>query len=350
MAELLSTFNHSRFQPGTAGGFYESYFQRANHPTRPLAFWIRYTIFCPKGRPNDAIGELWAIYFDGERNTHVVAKSEFPVGQFVFSREGLNARIGEAILEPGGLQGRAESRGHRIDWDLSYKDGQRPLFLLDPWLYDFWFPKAKALVGVPLARYDGRLVVDGRDVDIDGWVGSQNHNWGSAHTDLYAYGQVAGFDHAADSFLEVSTARVKVGPLRTPLLTTLVLRHGGEEFALNTIAQALFRASGRFGFVSAKDCRPTDVGRHSDAAVWTFRSHRKGVSVEGEIAAPKEAFVGLRYHNPPGGQKWCLNSKIASCRLTLSREGQPPEVLETRNRAAFEILTDDLGHGVEIRT
>jgi hypothetical protein len=29
---------------------------------------------------------------------------------------------------------------------------------------------------------------------------------------------------------------------------------------------------------------------------------------------------------------------------------RPTETLETANRAAFEILTDDMDHGVEIRT
>jgi hypothetical protein len=75
-----------------------------------------------------------------------------------------------------------------------------------------------------------------------------------------------------------------------------------------------------------------------------------GVTIEGTISAPREAFVGLRYYNPPGGEKWCLNSKIASCRLVLKRAGRPDEVLEAANRAAFEILTDDTSHGVEIRT
>src|SRR5215212_2670297 len=93
VSDISTDYNHSRFHPGTATGFYESYFQRANHPTRPLAFWIRYTIFCPKGRPQDAIGELWAIYFDGERQHHTVAKSEFPAGDFRFSRDRLDARI-----------------------------------------------------------------------------------------------------------------------------------------------------------------------------------------------------------------------------------------------------------------
>jgi hypothetical protein len=338
VAGAAGDWNASRYR-GQPGGFYESYFQRANHPARPLAFWIRYTIFSPKGRPGDAIGELWAVWFDGETGRHAVAKSELPIGQLGFSREGLEARIGEASLGPGALKGAAASRGHRIEWDLGYGGEAQPLFLLPPSLYAAGFPKAKSLVGLPLARYRGTLVVDGKTIAIEDWVGSQNHNWGSKHTDRYAWGQVAGFDNAPESFLEVATGQLKVGPLWTPRLTPMVLRHGGEEYALRSIGQALFGARGSFG-----GSRPRPLLQ------WEFRSVAAGVTIEGTISAPREAFVGLRYYNPPGGEKWCLNSKIASCRLVLKRAGRPDEVLETANRAAFEILTDDTSHGVEIRT
>jgi hypothetical protein len=360
MADLARDYNHSRYQPGSAGGFYESYFQRANHPTRPLAFWIRYTVFSPKGRPQDAIGELWAVWFDGEAGRHVVAKSEVPAGQVTFSRDGLNACIGTATLVPGQLRGSAASRGHRIDWDLAFSGQGAPLFLFAPELYAKALPKAKSLVGLPLARYRGTITVDGQAIAIDDWVGSQNHNWGAKHTDRYAWGQVAGFDNAPDSFLEVATGQIKVGPFWTPRLTPLVLRHGGEEFALRTIGQAL-RASGSFvarpsglkpALSSPRSGRiegPLPQGTEGHFH-WHFSSRAAGIEIEGRISAPKEAFVGLRYYNPPGGEKWCLNSKLASCRLVLKRPGRPAETLETRHRAAFEILTDDTSHGIEIRT
>ena len=38
--------------PTTRDGHYESFFQRANHPSRPLAFWIRYTALIPRGAPD----------------------------------------------------------------------------------------------------------------------------------------------------------------------------------------------------------------------------------------------------------------------------------------------------------
>ncbi|EMO95768.1 hypothetical protein LEP1GSC109_1391 [Leptospira interrogans str. UI 13372] len=64
---ILSNFNHPRFKENDSKGHYESWFVRANHPNTCKAIWIRYTIFSPKNFPEKAMGELWAIYFDGEK-------------------------------------------------------------------------------------------------------------------------------------------------------------------------------------------------------------------------------------------------------------------------------------------
>jgi hypothetical protein len=73
-ATLQNAINASQFDQRDARGFYESYFLRANHPERPLAFWIRYTVFSPKDNPAATVGQLWAIYFDGEAGSHIAVK------------------------------------------------------------------------------------------------------------------------------------------------------------------------------------------------------------------------------------------------------------------------------------
>jgi hypothetical protein len=76
------------------------------------------------------------------------------------------------------------------------------------------------------------------------------------------------------------------------------------------------------------------------------------VRIKGEITALKQDFVGLKYYNPPGGIKHCLNSKIASCNITVAYTGADgsnnEDVLKTSSRAAFEILTDERNHGVGV--
>ena len=140
---------------------------------------------------------------------------------------------------------------------------------------------------------------------------------------------MAGFDTHPDSFLKVATARLKLGPIWTPPITPVVLRHRGQEFILTNLSQAV-RARGAFRYFS-----------------WEFRTETRFVEIAGTISAPREAFVGLAYQNPPGGVKQRLNTKIAACLLRFKdKKSGVEDRLETRHRAAFEILTDDRGHGV----
>ncbi len=327
---FLARVNLTRYQ-GQPQGHYESFFQRANHPARPLAFWIRYTLFSPRGQPEAARGELWAIYFDGESGRHRALKQNFPLNECHFSADAFEVRLGGARLDGHGLQGAIAAGAQAIAWDLTYDGSDQPLLLLPPSLYRGKFPAAKSLVGRPLARFRGRLTVNGTTVAVDDWPGSQNHNWGARHTDRYAWGQVAGFDDHPDSFLEVVTAQLRLGPVWSPPFTPLVLRHQGREYQATGLWRAV-RARGAFDYFD-----------------WQFRTRTAEAEIEGRITAPREAFLGLRYDNPPGGAKQCLNTKIARCTLQLTdRRRGVTETLASANRAAFEILTDDTRHGVPI--
>ena len=325
--------NFSRYAPGLESGFYESYFLRANHPERPLAFWIRYTLLSPRQKPDETVGELWGIWFDGETGRHAAVKKTVPIKECTFDPGRFSVRIGEAALGPDAFAGRAASGGHHMTWQMEYGGPEAPLFLMPPSSYERKIPRAKSLVGLPMAVFKGFVAVDDRRFEIDNWVGSQNHNWGPRHTDEYAWGQVAGFDTHPESFLEAASACLRLGPLRTPYVTPVVLRHRGEEFAFNTFFR-LCDSRGSFANF-----------------VWVFRADTRGVRIDGTISAPRESFVCLAYSNPPGGVKHCLNTKIAACELRFDDRRQKTrkfEILFTKDRAAFEILTDEKDHGVPV--
>jgi hypothetical protein len=330
MESMPIPWNASRFRADDPLGLYESYFQRGNHPTRPLAFWIRYTVFSPRAYPEQARGELWAIYFDGETQRIIAAKQAVPVADCDFSHSGLNVRIGRATLDDQELTGSARSSAHAIEWKLAYVGDEPPLLLLPEKFYSRNLPRAKALVGTPNAIYTGILRVDGEEIVTDGWRGSQNHNWGRRHTDRYAWGQVAGFDNAPESFLECCTAQLKLGPVWSPRMTLLVLRDEGQEIAVNGLLQSV-RATGNV-----------------DAFAWQIDTCNAHARIHGRIHAPVDAFVGLTYDNPPGGSKTCLNCKLASAEFVIERPGKPSRTLLAARRAAFEILTDRNDHGVPV--
>lgn len=318
--------NAARFRRD-GSGHYESWFQRANHPSRPLGFWIRYTIFSPADASAPTIGELWAIVFDGEHGEIHTRKSEHPIDECQFSQSDLNAAIAGSTLDGQGLVGSVDD----LRWDLEYTSPAAPLLMLPQKLYSAALPKAKTLVGSPLAKFSGTIRVGESVFEVENWVGSQNHNWGSKHTDRYAWGQVAGFDDRPDAFLECATARLKLGPIWSPAFTTLTLRLGEDTLKVPGLIRAA-RNHGQYEYFR-----------------WSFDAKTDGGQVRGTFEAPKKNFVALRYYNPPGGSKTCLNTKIARCRIEVDRPGQATLVLQTDSRAAFEILTDDDTHGLSIR-
>jgi hypothetical protein len=313
-------WNGARYEPGLATGHYESWFLRANDASGRRALWIRYTIFAPRGRPRDAVGELWVISFDREAARIVAVKQVHPIASCTFARDRLDVAIAGATLDDGALHGRATGNGHDLAWDLRYAGGQPPLLLFPERYYTTPVPKAKVLVGRPLCRFTGTFTVDGEAIAVDDWVGSQNHNWGTRHTDRYAWGQVAGFDEAADGFLECSTARIKIGPVWSPRMSLVVLRLGGRTLAWNGLARAI---SARASYAPFE---------------WRIETSGPAGRIVVAIAGDPADFVAVRYDNPPGGSKICLNSKIARCDVTLTR-GATTQVLHS-NRAAFEILDD----------
>ena len=327
-------WNGARYRADDGGGHYESWFQRGNDAAGRRAFWIRYTIFAPRGRPADAVGELWAIAFDRQARRIVAVKEVRPIGACTFAPDRLDVRIGAARLDDGALVGAAAAGGHAIAWDLRYGGGRAPLLLLPERLYAAPLPRAKVLVGRPLARFSGTLTVDGEAIAVDDWVGSQNHNWGSRHTDRYAWGQVAGFDEEPDAFLECSTARLRVGPAWTPWMSPVVLQLRGETLAWNGLLRAV-RARGRYEV-------PGAAGAPYDWRIETADADAGALALR--IWADPADFVALRYDDPPGGAKICLNSKLARCELTLRRGGQTIELRSSR--AAFEILEDSAPPGV----
>ncbi len=319
-------------QPPRPEGHYESWFVRANHPHRPQAFWIRYTRFLPADSGRKALGELWAIWFDGEQDKVVAVKKELPIDDCSFAADHMHVRIGEAELLDHQLHGEARHGGHDIRWSLNYQGEDRSLLFLPETLYGTSLPRAKSLISRPQAQFSGELVVDGEQIVLDQWPGSENHNWGSRHTDRYAWGQVAAFDNDPDAFLECATAQVKLGPLMSPRLSIAVLRVDGEDYLFNRLGTAI-RARAQY--------RPFD---------WQLSSHQDGCRLDIAIAAPAQSFAALTYYNPPAGSKTCLNSKIASCQVQLTRPNKPDLMLTSRHGAAFEILTDRTDHGRPLLT
>lgn len=313
-------------------GHYESYFIRANHPSEAKAFWVRYTIFAPK-EGSQPMTEMWAIFFDAETEGVVAVQKDIPWQSSSISDDYLHLNFDGAKLDSvtprsGRSIGDLHNKKNRLAWEVEYAQGGDPVLLLPEKLYSTPLPKAKSLIISPNALFNGKFIINGQSVAIENWQGSINHNWGSKHTDAYAWGQVAGFDNDENAFFECATARIKLGPVWTPALSLAVLQVGGKTYEFNKLIDS---------------ARNTGI---YNEFTWSLGCQNGDLRLQVEVRGKESDFVALKYKNPPGGIKTCLNSKVARCEVLLYQGNQEIARLHTTNRAAFEILTDNPKHSL----
>ena len=301
--------------------YYESRFIRANDPDRARALWLRSTLLLPTaGAP---VADSWVMIFDPDGSGNKALKQQHPIDRSDFRDDTWTARIGATAIDDRSACGSVTGAGRSARWDVRITPGdEAPVNLLNKRGYKAKFPTAKTMVRHPLARFDGSVELDDVAVQVDGWTGSVNHNWGRRHTPAYAFGQVCGFDGAPASSLEIVTAHAAVGPLSLPAATLLVLRHNGREVAVRSVL-ATRHTRGEY--------RPFS---------WSFGARLNDVTVDGEITAQPREVIGLTYTDTNGESKYCYNSALATCRIKLSGNGVAATELVASRRAMFEILTD----------
>lgn len=297
--------------------YYESRFIRANHPDKPRALWLRETLLLTSS--GAASADVWVMVFDPEEEGNRALKQPHQIEDADFVSDPWTARIGDTTIDDGSARG-SLSGPRSSSWDLRIVAGGEPVKLLPDRQYSARFPSAKTTVRSPVARFDGHVLVDELRVDLDGWTGSVNHNWGRRHTPAYAFGQVCGFDEAPSSSLEIVTARAGIGPVMLPPVTLLVFRHDGDELAIRGVLAAR-RSTGEY--------RPFE---------WSFSARFGDLTLQGDISAETGDVIGLNYTDTDGKTKYCYNSAIASCRIRLT--GPDSRELTATRRAMFEILTD----------
>ena len=307
-------------------GHYESFYLRACHPSEPLGVWIRYTVHKPPGA--EPRGSLWFTLFDAAAGPPRASKVTLPA-----PATGADdwIRLGESSFGPGRAEGLAPSERCEAAWELRFESWERPLFHLPlDWMYTARLPRTKTLSPAPAARFDGRLTVDGSEVEVAGWRGVVGHNWGAEHAERWIWLHGLGFDGASEAtWIDAAIGRVKLGPLTTPWIGNGALCLDGERHALGGLG------------------RRTRVEERPEACRFTLPG--KGVSVRGAVGAERERFVGWTYSDPDGGEHHVANCSIADMSLDVERRGGPPLSLQTAGGAAYELGMRETDHGIEVQ-
>jgi hypothetical protein len=305
--------------PG-ARGLYESNYLKANDPSGRGALWIKYNLLAPVDESRPRFGELWAVVWRGPGQRpvvvkEIVAESDITTGAFELAID-----MGGATLREDRALGHIDSEGHEISWDLRLEEGDSPLFHFPlPSLYRIGFPKKKIMTPRPRQVYRGSVTVDGRQVEVDGWVGLRGHNWGSEHAHSYAYGNANLWEQPGSWVFDAFSARIQLGPTLSPWLSAGVLRLPKSELAYNQPWRWMNRTA------------------HVDFPSWSCTFRNSTSAARARWTLDPEDVVGLRYLHPSGRVSYCYNTKYATLELDLERQGLREQ--RVSHLAELELLT-----------
>jgi hypothetical protein len=202
-------------------------------------------------------------------------------------------------------------------------------------MYKAPVPRTKLMSPYPAARFSGQVAFGDRRVELDGWPGMVGHNWGAQHAERWIWMHGTNFDgRSLDTWLDVAIGRIKIGPWTTPWIANGALSIDGERHQLGGIERA----------------RSTKIDERPDFA--RFRVPGVGLTIEGEVSAPRDRIVGWVYADPDGSEHNTANCSIAELTLTVSRTGAPaapPVTLHTPHGAAYELGMRETDHGIPIQ-
>jgi hypothetical protein len=296
---------------------YESWYLKASHPSEPLGVWIRYTTHQRPGEDEKA--SLWCTLFSPEPQA---AKVTLPAD--ALSRgDGAFIRIGQASFAAGRVSGAALA----ARWNLTFESHEAELrHLPRDWMYRAPVPRTKLVSPYPAARFSGEVGFGDHTVHLDGWPGMVGHNWGAEHAERWVWLHGAGFrEHGDDTWLDVAVGRIKIGPWTTPWVANGVLSLEGRRHRVGGLGK-----------------RGTRVDEHADRCRFVLPG--ADLTIEGEVSAPLERFVGWIYADPDGSQHNTVNCSIASMRLSAGGTS-----LETAYGAAYELGMRETDHGIPIQ-
>lgn len=311
-------------------GHVESWFLRANHPTRPLALWLKATLLAPLR--GEAVAETWFIFFDGEKKRAFAHKETVPFAQATFrsgdgsqsiSIAGARWSLGAAGAAQGKLRGQQGDATWDLNWvaDASAVGGPLTIYPTELMLVGP-FPKSKVLTPFPSLTFSGRVRVFGEEVALHGWSGMQGHNFGREHHYEYTWGQCVfpATRAGPETMVEGGTARLKVGPAVSPPMSSLVVRRGAREYRFDNFL-AIWR-------------------QEASVAKWRWTLRVRGA--DGEAAVTMDAgampLACLGYLNPDGQLRYCFNTKLAHVWLHLRPRDGAPFQLESEHGGALEFL------------
>lgn len=291
--------NHCRWDRRSSAGHYEVWFLTLNHRAAQRGFWFRYTIESPAGAEPRAA--LWAAAFDrANPELNIGLKRECEIDQFSFEgREAFNLRILDGAFSSSRATGRVDNAEHSISWDLHFRPNEKTYHHVKRSLTTLVRPTSFICSPNLDIRFNGSIILDGREFFIEDEPGCQSHLWGRKHVDEWVWVHSNAFDKHPDTVFEGLAARPRRAGRTLFPIQSLYLKHRGEEYRFTRL---------RFA---------EQWGRNLGIGYWSFSATSARLHIEGVAQCRLRDMMQVEYRDPDHEPLYCINSEVANLKIRV---------------------------------
>ncbi len=283
-----------------SSGFIEVWYVTLTHRRTGAAIWIRYTITAPLESPPYC--ELWGVVFAPEGKRTFAAKQRYAVDELSAGGAEL-VRIGDAWLSESHLEGRLQTGSRQMEWSLDFAPSDRCFNHLPPQLWDLAEKRVSVICSPNLSvPFSGWVELDGDTVAFDHDLGCQSHRWGRRHSDTWAWAHCSNFEGHKPAVFEGLAARSRLGRVPLPTLTFIYVSYAGEDIVFNTPLSSLRARS------------------HYELPAWAFTASNERWKIAGAARSTLDRMMQVRYVDPDGSARHCVNSEIGDIAFELYRQ------------------------------
>jgi len=321
---------------GQKRGHYEVYYLKWNDFESKTAYWVRYTMTSPLPHVGNPYCELWGIFFDMlDSSKNFAVKTRYPIDKLDWDKDRFRVKIADAQLAMNACHGKIidPKKNYSLEWNLSF-DSKSETFYHFPSqrFYTGGFPKTKALSPHVDARFAGKIVANGREINFKDAPGQQTHLWGVKHAHRWAWGHCNAFKEDPGAVWEGLDSQIMLGPIVSPHFRLFYLKTDGVNHYFNTLKH-WFGNKGNW-----------KIG------LWTFEAQDNEIKIVGEITSKYDDHVAVTYNDPDGNLLWCNNSKVASIKIDVfNKAGSRIKQLTSDHGCAAEYVDRKIYPEVPVR-
>lgn len=303
--------------------FYETYYLKVADPYGSWSFWARYTLLIPRRKAEEMSASVWAIFCPKNENP-VALKKTFSLSELdIFHRDSF-IKIEDSFLALDKAVGFLKHTPHQVSWELEFEDPTITSCLY-PYVsfYKKSFPKTKFMEPRLSTFISGQITVNGKTTSFERLPGHQAHIWGREYALSWAWGHCNTFEEDPNLVFEGLTARVPLGPFKSPSLKLLQFFWEGKQYRANTFISWL-----------------TNQSNH-DLLHWDFEAICGTTRFVGHLTRNTSQIVGVEYQGPNGDKHYCHNSMLSSMELSVYRKNLGKWNLQKKYHspsAAFETV------------